>query len=247
MIETSFFQTMDDYASLEQRDVALDIGAGLGFLTRFLASKCRNVLAVEADEGLVKILRERLEELSNVRIINGNILKTQIPSFNKIVSIPPYQISSRLLAWLLNRGFDRAVLIFQKEFAKRLVASVGSKDYGWLTILCYYHAECELLDCVPKSAFYPRPQVDSIIVRLMPRELPPFTLKNRMLFAELIPSLFTQRNRKVRNAALPFLKGILARSAEDAVKIADALPFCGKRVRELAPEDLGAIANALSD
>lgn len=247
MIEPSIFQCMTSYASLNQNDVVLDIGSGLGFLTRFLANNCKNVLAVESDARLAKILCEHLEDLSNVKIIKGDVLKTQIPYFNKVVSIPPYHISSRLLVWLVNKNFECTVLIFQKEFAHRLVASIGSEDYGWLTVFTCYHADIELLDDVPKWMFYPQPEVDSIIVRLKPREPPPFELKNEDLFKRMVRSLFTQRNRKVRNAILPFIKGMRAIATENARELAGALPFSGKRVRELAPEDFGALVNALAD
>ena len=247
MVESSVLQSMVNYASLNQNDVVLDIGAGLGFLTRFLSNKCKSVLAVESDAQLVKILREQLKDLPSVKIIEGDVLKARIPQFNKVVSIPPYHISSRLLLWLFSKNFECAVLIFQKEFANRLVVSIGSEDYGWLTVFTYYHVEVELLDNVPKWMFYPQPEVDSIIIRLKPRKMPPFKLKNEVLFRQLVQSLFTQRNRKVRNAILPFMKGIPAIATEKTVKLTEAFPFGDKRVRELAPEDFGALANALSD
>jgi len=247
MVDSSILQSMVDYASLNQNDMVLDIGAGLGFLTRFLANKCGSVLAVESDGRLVKVLREQLKNLPSVKIIEGDVLKVAIPDFNKVVSIPPYHISSPLLLWLFGKNFDCAVLIFQKEFANRLVASIGSEDYGWLTVFTYYHVEVELLDAVPRWVFYPQPEVDSLIIRLKPRKLPPFKLKNEVLFRQMVQSLFTQRNRKVRNAILPFIKGARAMTEEKADELAEALPFHDKRVRELAPEDFGVLANALSD
>ena len=246
MVESSIFQRMADYASLRRSDVVLDIGAGLGFLTRFLADKCKSVLAVESDSGLVRGLREQLKDAPNVKIVEGNVLKVQVSQFNKVVSIPPYNISSALLLWLFNRNFDRAVLIFQKEFANRLVASVGSEDYGWLTVFAYYHVELELLDEVPKWMFYPRPEVDSIIACLKPKKPSPFSLRNEALFKQLVQALFTQRNRKIRNAVLPFIKSMHTTITENVVELADSLPFHDKRVRELAPEDFGALANALT-
>jgi 16S rRNA (adenine1518-N6/adenine1519-N6)-dimethyltransferase len=237
---------MTDYASLSREDVVLDIGAGLGFLTRFLADKCKAVLAVESDSGLVRVLREQLGDLPSVKVIEGDVLKVQIPQFNKVVSIPPYHISSSLILWLFNKNFEYAVLIFQKEFANRLVASVGSENYGWLTVFAHYHVEVELLNEVSRWMFYPQPEVNSIIVRLKPKKPPPFNLKNRVLFKQLVQTLFTQRNRKVRNAVLPSIKSKHVTTVENAVKLADSLPFHGKRVRELAPEDFGALANALA-
>jgi 16S rRNA (adenine1518-N6/adenine1519-N6)-dimethyltransferase len=237
---------MTKYASLSRDDVVLDIGAGLGFLTRFLADKCKCVLAVESDSRLVSVLHAELRDLPNVELIEGNVLKVQIPQFNKVVSVPPYYISSSLLPWLFNKNSKCAVLIFQKEFANRLVASVGSEDYGWLTVVAYCHVTVELFDEVPKWTFYPQPEVSSIIVRLQPKKPPPFTLKDRVLFKQLVQTLFTKRNRKVRNAVLPFIKSTRVTTAKNTVKLADSLPFHNKRVRELAPEDFGALANALA-
>jgi 16S rRNA (adenine1518-N6/adenine1519-N6)-dimethyltransferase len=247
MVDFSVLQSMAEYASLRRNDVVLDIGAGLGFLTRFLSDKCKSVLAVESDVQLVKVLREQVKDLSNVKLVEGDVLKASISRFSKVVSIPPYDISSRLLLWLFDKDFECAVLIFQKEFANRLVASVGSEDYGWLTVFTYYHVEVELLDDVPRRVFYPQPEVDSIIVRLKPRKVLPFKLKNEVLFKQLVRSLFTQRNRKVRNAILSFVKSMPAMATEEAVKLVEAFPFCDKRVRELAPEDFGVLANAFVD
>ncbi|MEM0007242.1 MAG: 16S rRNA (adenine(1518)-N(6)/adenine(1519)-N(6))-dimethyltransferase RsmA [Candidatus Bathyarchaeia archaeon] len=246
MVEPSIFQLLASYASLCKNDVVLDIGAGLGFLTRFLAEKCERVLAVEVDNRLVRVLREQLGALPNVEVIEGDVLKLPLPVFNKVVSVPPYSISSALIQWLFDKKLECAVFIFQKEFASRLVAPVGSEDYGWLTVLTYYHFDVEPLDDVPKTFFYPQPEVDSIIVRLKPKLPPPFKLRDEALFVRLVQALFTQRNRKVRNAIQPFMRKE-HKAFREAVKIADALPFHDRRVRELAPEDFGELANALAN
>ena len=245
MIEPSILQIMNNYAQIAHDDVTLDIGAGFGFLTEFLADKCKQVLAVEADDQLVRVLFEQFENVPNVKVIAGNVLKTYIPHFDKVVSIPPYRISSLLIKWLLDRHLCPSVLIFQREFANRLVAPVGSGDYGLLTVLTYYHAKCELFDEVPKHMFYPQPAVGSIIVRLEPRQSKPFKVENEHLFTKMVQSLFTQRNRKVRNAVQPFLRGMLAKTPIDAETITARIPYSGKRVRMLTAEDFGALANAL--
>jgi len=246
MIDPRILRRMTDYASLDSNDVVLDVGAGLGYLTSFLARKCKSVLAIESDIRLAKVLQEQLKDLPNIEIIEGDALKVQIPQFNKVVSIPPYNLSSSLLLWLFSKNFDCAVLIFQKEFVHRLVASFGREDYGWLTVVAYYYVMVELLDEVPKWMFYPQPEVNSVIVRLKPKRPPPFTLKNEALFKQLVQMLFTRRNRKVRNAVLPFIKNMHLASRKDAAKLADSLLFHDRRVRELAPEDFGELANALT-
>lgn len=243
MVNSTLLRRMISNAFITREDVVLEIGAGLGFLTCFIAQNCKRVIAVEVDPNLVKILRKRVLNLSNVDIIEGDILRVFIPYFSKVVSAPPYSISSPLLLWLLERRFDIAVLTFQKEFTDRLTASVGSKNYGWLTVTTYYLAEVDILVPVSKSMFYPPPDVDSVLLRLKPKK-PPFAVRDRMLFFKLLRFLFTQRNRKVRNATVPFLlkRGIKRRNV---LKLADSLPFHNKRVRELAPEDFGFLTNEL--
>jgi 16S rRNA (adenine1518-N6/adenine1519-N6)-dimethyltransferase len=245
MVEPSIFPKLSDYASLGKADVVLDAGAGFGFLTRFLANKCKGVLAVEKDPRVAAVLREQLRDLANVTVIEGDVLKVAVPSFSKVVSIPPYQISSRLLLWLFDRGFDCAVLVFQKEFAGRLVAAVGSEDYGWLTVATCHSAEVKLLDAVPKSIFYPPPEVDSVIVRLTPWTAAPFEVKDEAFFRRMVRWLFTQRNKKLSNALVPFIKNTIKVAKEDAEKVACTFPFREKRVRELSPEAFGELANAL--
>ena len=245
MVDTSLFPRLSDYASLGKDDVVLEAGAGFGFLTRFLSNKCKGVLAVEKAPRVAVVLREQLKGLANVTVIEGDVLKVAVPSFNKVVSIPPYQISSRLLLWLFDRGFDCAVLVFQKEFARRLVAAVGSDDYGWLTVATCHSAEVKLLNAVPKYLFYPAPEVDSVIVRLEPWTAASFEVKDEAFFRRMVRWLFTQRNKKLSNALVPFIKSTLKVAKEDAEKMACAFSFREKRVRELPPEAFGVLANAL--
>jgi len=246
MVDTSIFSKLSDYASLGKADVVLDAGAGFGFLTRFLSNKCKGVLAVEKDPHVAAVLREQLKGVANVTVIEGDVLKAAVPSFSKVVSIPPYQISSRLLLWLFDRSFDCTVLVLQKEFAGRLVAAVGSEDYGWLTVATCYSAEVQLLDAVPNFMFYPPPEVDSVIVRLIPWKAAPFEVKDEAFFRRMVRWLFTQRNKKLSNAIAPFIKSTFKVAKEDAEKAACTIPFREKRARELPPEAFGELANALA-
>jgi 16S rRNA (adenine1518-N6/adenine1519-N6)-dimethyltransferase len=154
-------------------------------------------------------------------------------------------LSSHLVEWLLERNIACAALILQKEFANRLIAAVGSEDYGWLAVLTYQHVEAEVLDSVPKVMFFPQPKVDSVIVRLKPRCKSPFEVKDEIFFKQITKWLFTQRNKKLSKALAPFFKTNLQLSKQDAEKLVVALPFQDKRVRELAPEQFGALANVV--
>jgi 16S rRNA (adenine1518-N6/adenine1519-N6)-dimethyltransferase len=247
MVDASVFPKLARYASLTVDDVVLDAGAGLGFLTRFLASKCKAVLAVEKDPRVAEVLRAEVRGLANVTVIEGDVLRVNVPEFNKAVSIPPYYLSSRLVTWLLDRGFECAVLILQQEFASRLVAAVGAEEYGWLTVVACHGAEVELLDDVPKWMFYPQPEVASVIVRFKPWASQPFTVQNPAFFRRLVRWLFTQRNKKLCNAVVPFIRSERKLGRAEAEAIACAVPLREKRVRELSPREFGALADALSD
>jgi 16S rRNA (adenine1518-N6/adenine1519-N6)-dimethyltransferase len=247
MVEPAVFPLLSDYASLCKADVVLDAGAGFGFLTRFIAGKCRGVVAVEKDSRVAVVLREQLSGAGNVTVIEGDVLKAALPEFNKVIAIPPYYLSSRLVLWLLERRVACAVLVLQREFANKLVASVGSEEYGWLTVVASYSAVVELFDAVPKELFYPQPAVDSVIVRLMPWKQAPFEVKNAVLFKRMVRWLFNQRNKKVDNALVPFLKSTLKVSKEEAKKRVCDVPFGERRVRELAPKDFGALANVFTE
>jgi len=242
-VNSDMLQRLVSHASITKDDIVLEVGAGLGFLTQLLSSKCKKVISVEVDPKIVSFLRKQLHSLQNVDLIEGDILKVSLPPFNKVVSTPPYSISSPLLFRLLERKFDCAVLILQKEFAERLAASVGSKDYGRLTVTIYYRADVELLDYVPRTMFYPPPDVDSMMVRLKPRGSP-FQVDDEEMFFELVRTLFTQRNKKVRNALIPFLRKREI-TGKEAVELADSTIYSAKRVRELAPEDFGILTNEL--
>ena len=245
LVNESIMQKMASYASLSKQETVLEIGAGLGFLTEILAKKAGQVVAVEIDSRLAKVLERRLRQYSNVNLLQGDILKLEVPDFDKVVSTPPYSISSPLLFWLFEKRFSQAVLAFQEEFARRLAAAAGSKDYGRLTVATWYNAEVELLDLIPREMFWPPPKVDSMIVRLTPRK-PPFHVKDERFFFQVVRTIFTQRNKKLRNAIMPFLNSF-AQSKMEALKIADSLPFHNRRPRELAPEEICVVANELFD
>lgn len=245
MFETAFYPKLAAYADLGAGDVVLDAGAGFGLLTRFLSERCRGVVAVEKDPQLAAFLKDEFKDTDNVTVIEGDVLKVQLPPFNKAIAAPPYYLSSQLVLWLLERKVDCAVLIVQREFAERLVAGVGSEEYGWLTVVAQQQAEAKLLDAVPKDVFYPPPEVDSVILSLKPWATKPFAVKDEAKFVQLTKWLFTQRNKKLAKALAPYLRSSYKLSKQQADEIAGKLPFCERRPRELQPKDFGVIADAL--
>ncbi|HVQ01332.1 MAG TPA: 16S rRNA (adenine(1518)-N(6)/adenine(1519)-N(6))-dimethyltransferase RsmA [Candidatus Thermoplasmatota archaeon] len=222
------------YAGLAPQDVVLEIGPGKGVITRLLARQARQVLAIEIDERLVAQLRTTLP--TNVTLIKGDAVAVDfsaLPRFTKVVSNLPFQISSPITFKLLEYPFTKAILIYQKDFAQRLVATPGTKEYSRLTVGVYYKAQCRILDEVPRGCFSPPPQVDSCIVELVPRKNPPFEVANERFFFELTKQLFNHRRKKIRHT----ITALYGKYKE--------LPYLEQRVEMLSPEQLGELSDLL--
>ena len=245
MFETRLYTKLAAYADLGAGDVVLDAGAGFGLLTRFLSEHCKGVVAVEKDPQLAAFLKDEFKDAANVTVVEGDVLKAKLPPFNKAIAAPPYYLSTQLVVWLLECKVDCAVLIVQREFAERLVAEVGSEEYGWLTVVAQQQAEAKILGTVPKDVFYPPPEVDSVILSIKPLANKTFQIKDQAKFVQLTKWLFSQRNKKLAKALVPYIRSTYKVGKREAEEIADKLPFCEKRPRELQPKDFGEIADAL--
>mgnify|MGYP000318302077 CR=1 FL=1 len=184
-----------EYAHISGRDVVLEIGAGIGNLTEKLVSKARMVIAVEKDPRLCALLKER--GWKNLQLIEGDVLKVRFPKFDKVVSNLPYGISSPITFKLLDYSWKTSVLTYQKEFAQRIVAEPGTRDYSRLTVGVQRFCDAELLEVIPRDAFYPKPKVDSAIIRLKQKRRKG---KEDELFLLVVKACFQHRNKKVRNA-----------------------------------------------
>ena len=234
LIDDAVAQREVEYAGLTSQDVVLEIGPGKGIITRLLAQHAKQVVAIELDARLMQQLKIGLPE--NVMLIHGDAVEVDLsalPRFTKIVSNLPFQISSPITFKLLEYPFSKAILIYQKDFAERLVAVPGTKEYSRLTIGVYYKAYCRILEHVPRTCFSPPPQVDSSIVELIPREKPPFDVANERFFFELIKQLFNHRRKKIRYT----ITSLFGDHEE--------LPYLDQRVEMLTPEQLGELSNLL--
>ncbi|MGC9307430.1 MAG: 16S rRNA (adenine(1518)-N(6)/adenine(1519)-N(6))-dimethyltransferase RsmA [Thermoplasmatota archaeon] len=223
------------YAALSRDDVVLEIGAGNGALTRHLAEVAGRVIAIEIDAELAV----GLENMENVELVRRDALEVDFSAlhFNKVVANLPYQISSPVTFKLLEHSFDLGVLMYQKEFAERLVAAPGSDAYARLSVMAQYAADWELLETVSPGAFYPRPKIRSAIVRMTPRP-PLFSVVDEAVFAEVVRALFSHRRKKIRNGLLA--AGLIGREQLEAV------PYVDRRAEDLLPAQIGAISDAVA-
>lgn len=223
-----------EYAKITKEDVVLEIGPGKGVITRLLAEKANQVIAIEIDKQLVNKLKTTLPE--NVTLISGDALSVDfqmLPRFTKIVSNLPFEISSPITFKFLNFSFAKAILIYQKDFAKRLVSLPGNKEYSRLTVGVTYKAHCRILEDISRRSFSPMPKVDSSIVELIPRKKPLFNVENEEFFFELTKQLFNHRRKKIRYV-IKVLYGNL-----------EQLSYLDQRVEELTPEEIGELSNVL--
>jgi 16S rRNA (adenine1518-N6/adenine1519-N6)-dimethyltransferase len=236
LVDCSVAEREIQYAGITKDDIVLEIGPGKGIITELLAQKAKQVVAIEIDQRLVEQLKKTLP--SNVMLISKDALEVDFRTmlrFTKIVSNLPFEISSPITFKFLESSFIKAILIYQKDFAERLIAHPGTKEYSRLTVGVYYKALCRILEDVPPSCFSPAPEVNSCIVELIPRKKPAFEVKNEMFFFDLTKQLFTHRRKKIR-----YTVKSLSRAYEE-------LPYLDKRVEDLTPEQIGILSDKICD
>jgi len=219
-------------ADFNKSDRVLEIGSGFGALTIPMAGLVHEVIAVEKDSYLTGALRKKLSRsgINNVMLINDDILRLDFGKTLpltvkkiKVIGNLPYNISSPFLDKLINSRnlVSRAILMFQVEFAKRLIASPGSKAYGAMTVSIQYHARISPLFEVPKEAFYPRPKVGSMVLEFdfeMPHHL---RAEDETVFKIVVKGAFAHRRKTILNS----LTGALPSCSDE--DILAALDKCG--------------------
>ncbi len=242
-------------AALTLDDAVVEIGPGLGALTFELAAQARQVLAVDADAGMVRALGGalRAETVGNVELRHQDALGLELGALARELGGPlvvvgnlPYQITSPLLFHLLDQAeagavVKRCIVMVQKEFADRMTAAPGSKIYGRLSVMAQQQAHIETLFRVSPGAFLPQPQITSTVLRLAPRPAPRAPVRDAAMFAAVVRAGFSTRRKMVKNA----LGGAFADPAVDAaLAVAGVAP--GLRAEVLAIEDFARIADALT-
>ncbi len=241
-------------ADLGPEDIVLEIGAGLGSLTSFLTT-AQKVYAVEIDPRLTPFLQKRFKENPNVEVIHADALQVDLSAFFrprgqklKVVANLPYEISSPMLfrLWKERQAFSRFVLMLQLEVAYRIVAKPGTKDYGPLSLWSQLYSVPRISFLVPPSAFYPRPKVDSAVVRFDIRPHPAVKVPDEQILERLIRSAFRYR-RKMLSRALrlgefsQFSKNQIYKALESAGVSLSA------RGESLTLEQFGNLSRAISE
>ena len=210
LIDTHVLEKIVDAADIGKDDLVLEIGPGIGTVTQYLCEAARQVIAVEIDRKLIKILRDTLSAYDNVEVINEDILKVDIAALVeeknggkpiKVVSNLPYYITTPIIMTLLEKRVPVTdmTLMMQEEVARRMQTVPGNKDYGALSLAVQYYSVPYIAAFVPQNCFMPRPNVGSAVVNLKCHEKPPVEVKDEELMFKLIKASFAQRRKTLQN------------------------------------------------
>ncbi len=242
LVDRNVLERIVAAADIHDDEVVLEIGAGPGNLTRLLSERAKCVCAIELDPRFVEKLRADFSG-SNVTILPGNALRVDFPPFDKAVANLPYSISSDVTFKLLQHRFQFAVLMYQKEFALRMVAKVGTEDYSRLSVTVQHYADVQILFKVPRGAFVPPPEVESAVVKLTPRP-PRYSVEDEQLFMRLVTAAFAGRRKQLRNA---ILKNAHMMGLADPKKVVAVLPqeLLDRRAEQVSPEEFALLADEI--
>ena len=246
MLKEPVLEKIVQLAELSSTDTVLEIGAGTGFLTRLLQQRCR-VIAVELDERLCTLLKAELPE-KNLQLLCGDFLKTELPQFNKVVSLPPYARSAAVMYKLFEHEFDSAVLVFQREFAAKLAALPGFEEYNALSVLTQYGFDVKTEQRIEPGCFFPRPVGESCIVKMV-KTLRHGQAKDKSAFSLFVKSVFRYKNKNLRNALLKswlFIKKDLELEEKEFKERAEALGMRDVKVNLVSVKEFVEIFNQLS-
>ncbi len=246
MIDDDVMDAMIEAAELGPDDTVLEIGPGPGTLTRKLVEAAGRVVAIELDPEMVEILRGELGDRDDLEIVHGDFVELGIPeNVNKIVSNIPYQISSVVVSEVVKSDLNLAVITVQREFADRMTAEPGTKDYGRLTVLVSLTCDVEVVRGVPPRSFVPPPRVSSAVVKLVPNPPEEVLEVGVDTLERVCAGVFPYRRKTLRNA----LRNWASREGLDEDELLGAVPpdLLDKRPMHMTPEEVLELSKALKD
>lgn len=211
LIDDNVIDKILDGARLSKGDNIIEVGPGIGTLTREMGKVAQKVVAIEIDKSLIPILKETLDEFDNVEVVNKDILRVNIQELVeeklnggpvKLVANLPYYITTPIVMKFLEEDIPVTdiVVMVQKEVADRMNASPGTKDYGALSIAVQYYCETEIVAKAPRHMFVPQPNVDSTVIGLHVREERKYKVDNEEIFFKTVKASFGQRRKTLLNS-----------------------------------------------
>ena len=212
LIDGEAINSIVEASNITRNDVVIEIGPGLGTLTRFLLEKAGKVICIELDTRMIEILQDRFKLYNNFELCNEDVLKVDLQSIIqkekqsfkavKVVANLPYYITTPIIMKLLEDELqlESITVMVQKEVAERLIAIPGEKEAGAITYSVYYYASSEKIAEVPRTSFVPAPKVDSEVIKLTLRKEPPVSVCDTKLMFKIIKNAFMQRRKTLLNS-----------------------------------------------
>ncbi len=257
LLDDNINRIMVDAAALGPEDDVIEVGAGLGALTRRLVVQAGRMLAIEIDASFMPCLEDQFGALEHVRLFRGDVLNHDLDKLldeflpggtnRKLVSNLPYYITTPILFHFLQSPvyFDRLVVMMQEEVGQRLVAPVGAADYGILSVAARCYAAVDIVHKVPATCFLPRPKVDSCVVRFRCHEAPPMEDAERAFLMKVVRAAFGQRRKTLRNSLTKSGDfGAPKEAVLEALEAAEIDP--GRRPQTLSFEDFQRLAGEIA-
>lgn len=257
LINQEVVDTIVESSQIGKEDLVIEIGPGLGTLTKYLLEKAGKVICIELDKKMIKILEDRFSLYSNFELLNQDVLKVDLRALIerekqnqeiknvKIVANLPYYITTPIIMKLLEEELDleSITVMVQKEVANRLIAIPGGKETGAITYSVYYYAQAQGILEVPKSSFIPEPEVTSKVIQLFIRKEPPVKGKNREIMFRIIKCAFMQRRKTLLNA---LVNTNVFKNKDQGAQILETLGIeINSRAENLTLEDYAKITDLL--
>ena len=255
LIDDNVIEDIVNGANIQNNDLVIEIGPGLGSMTALLVQKAKKVICIELDKKMIQILNDRFIAYNNIELINDDVLKINLNEIIKqekeenqikdvkIVANLPYYITTPIIMKLLEENLDieSITVMIQKEGADRLIETPSGKNTGAITYTVYYYCESQKIREVSNTSFIPMPEVTSEVINLKLRKEPAIDVENKKVLFNIIKSAFMQRRKTLVNALVN--TGVF-KSIEEGLKILKTLNLREDiRAENLTIEDFGRICN----
>ena len=254
LIDTNVIDRILEGARVQEGDYVIEVGPGIGTLTKEMGRTADKVVAIEIDKTLIPILEETLADFPNIEVINQDILKVDVQELVKeklnggpvkLIANLPYYITTPIVMKFLEEDIPVTdiVVMVQKEVADRMNAQPNSKDYGALSVAVQYYCDTEIVAKAPRHMFMPQPNVDSTVIGLHVREEKKYNVDNEDIFFKTVKASFGQRRKTLLNSL-----GGLGFLSKDQIKVAlqEANIDEKRRGETLSIEEFASLSNAVN-
>lgn len=257
LIKEEVVEQIVESAKIEKEDLVIEVGPGLGSLTKYLLEKAGKVICIELDKKMIEILNDRFCLYTNFELLNQDVLKVDLKELIqkeksegkiknvKIVANLPYYITTPIMMKLLEEQLEieSITVMIQKEVADRLIATPGEKETGAITYTVHYYATAQGVIEVQKDSFIPEPEVTSKVITLKIRKEPPIQTKNKEMVFKIIKNAFMQRRKTLANA---LVNTKIFDNKEDAIQALKEIGLDENiRAEKLTLEDFANLSNKL--